>query len=495
MMGWRMFSRALGFVSMLILARLLMPTDFGVVAVASAVSASVDSLSRLGVRDALVRLHDERRDYFNTAFTFQVARGLLTSLLLVAFSLFASTFFEEARLRWILQLMAIFAAVSAFENIGIVSFTRALNFRTQFFMQVAPRLTGFIVTTVLAFVLRDYRALIWGMGVGSFVGVAASYVVSPFRPGFGLTGWRYLLGFSFWTWAGGLAVVVWSRADAFLLAPVLGTAELGVFLLAAEIAMMPVTELLEPACATLFPGFSLALRQGSAPISMGLMIAGILALGTIPFSIGVSACSGYLVAGLLSPQWLAARPVIAIMAWICMFSPFSYVCGSVLSAHGQVSRAFASNAIAALIKVIVVLIVRQTHDLTVISIAAVLVVAIESSIFIFQLCATGNTELRQVGATMLRASVSTVTTCTVVWLLPGTWAEVTLSRIGALVIGASIGILTFVIFGFCQFFVWRAWGCPCGVEAQIIRIIREILSSNPLFKSMGLAHLLKSDNK
>ncbi|MDR3532751.1 MAG: oligosaccharide flippase family protein, partial [Rhodopila sp.] len=263
MMAWRVISRSLGFVSMLVLAHFLMPADFGVVAVATAVSASIDSLSRLGVRDALVRLHDERRDYYDTAFTFQIARALMTGLLLAGFSLFSQGVFGDSRLHGILLLMAAFAVVSGCENIGVVSFSRALNFRIQFWMQIAPRLTGFVVTTVLAFVLRDYHALVWGMGVSSFASVAVSYMASPHRPRFGLTGWRYLLGFSFWAWAGGLALMVWSRADAFLLAPVLGTAAFGIYLLAGEIAMMPVTELLEPACATLTPGFALARRNGT----------------------------------------------------------------------------------------------------------------------------------------------------------------------------------------------------------------------------------------
>ena len=63
-MGWRMLSRSLGFVSMLILARVLVPADFGIVAVATSISASIDALSQLGVRDALVRLPDERTEYY-----------------------------------------------------------------------------------------------------------------------------------------------------------------------------------------------------------------------------------------------------------------------------------------------------------------------------------------------------------------------------------------------------------------------------------------------
>jgi lipopolysaccharide exporter len=351
-------------------------------------------------------------------------------------------------------------------------------------MQIAPRVIGFIVTTVLAFVLRDYRALIWGIGVTKCVGVAVSYMASPYRPRLGLAGWRYLLGFSFWAWAGGLAIVVWSRADAYLLGPVIGSTLLGVYLLGAEIALMPVTELLEPACATLFPGFALAQRNGTAPISMALTVAGILALCTIPFAIGVSACSGYLVAGLLGPQWQAARPVIAIFSWVCVFSPFSYVCGSALSAHGQVRRVFASNAVAAVAKVVVVLIVRQMHDLTALSVAAVFLMTVESGMFIYQLRAAGGSELRQFRATMLRAALAAAATCAVLLIPPGTWNDVTLERTGALAAGAAIGILTFAVFAVCQLLLWRVAGCPAGAESRLIEVLRDVVRSAVWLKAI-----------
>jgi lipopolysaccharide exporter len=473
MMGWRVISRSIGFVSMLILARLLTPADFGIIAVGTAVSASIESLSQLGVRDALVRLHDDRRNYYDTAFSFQVARGLLTGLLLVAFSLFSDSLLGDPRLHTILLPIAAFTVVAACENIGVVSFTRKMDFRIQFLMQVAPRLVGFIVTTGLAFTLRDYRALIWGMGVSKLVGVGVSYMAAPYRPRFGLTGWRYLLGFSFWTWGAGLGLMVWTRADAFLLAPVLGTAQLGIFLLAGEVALMPVSELLEPACATLFPAFAQVQRSGAAPVSLGLTVAGILALGTIPFAIGVSACSGYLVAGLLGPQWQPARPLIAILAWICIFSPFSYVCSSMLSAQGQVRRVFAANAAAALLKVVVVLLVRQTHDLTLISAAAVGATAVEASIFIFQLHVGNSRESRQVVMTMLRATISSAATCSVLRLCPGAWDDVQLDRIEALAIGATIGLLALAVFAVCQLLLWRIVGCPVGIEARLFELLRD----------------------
>ena len=475
MVAWRIVSRALGFVSVLLLANLLTPADFGVVAIATAVSAAVEGLSQLGVRDALVRLKEDHSDYFNTAFTIQAGRGLVTGGLVAASAGYAAEVMAEPRITGILWVLAGTTVVSGFENIGVVRFNRALEFRVLFLLQAAPRLLGFMVTTLLAFLLHSYWALVVGGAIAKLGGVAASYVMSPHRPRFGTAGWRYLVHFSFWTWMGGLVLVVLQRADPFLLGPVLGTGVFGLYVLAGEIAALPVTELLEPASAALFPGLALARRGGTNPATMGLSIAGALALFTVPFSIGISACSGYLVVALLGPKWDAAQPLIAIMAWSCVFLPFSWVTVVALSAQGHVKQVVASHAIAAGLKVAGVLAVRNTGNLRIIALTMVGVIGLESLMFIWQLWSAGNRELRGLALTALRALPSIAITLLMLSVMTGAWAVVGLPRVQALLVGGLIGGLTFAVFLVCQASFWVLAGKPRGAESRIA----DALTSDP----------------
>jgi O-antigen/teichoic acid export membrane protein len=335
-------------------------------------------------------------------------------------------------------------------------------------MQAAPRLLGFVLTTALAFLLRSYWALVWGAVAARLVWVAVSYTVAPHRPGFSLRGWRYLLGFSAWTWASGLAMIVWTRADPFLLGPALGSAGLGIYMLAFEVAVLPVTELIEPASVALFPGFVAAQRQGSETVATGLRVAGVLALCTAPLSVGVSAGSGFLVAGLLGPGWQAAQPVIAVLAWLGLFSPYSFVCATVLSAKGRVRLVFHGVAAAAALKVATLLLVRPTGDLRLIALASVLVVAAEAGIFVWQLRAAGGAEVRRAAGAMLRMAAAAAGTAAALYLaVPGAWQEVALGRVAALAAGAATGLLGIAVFAAAQALLWAACGCPAGPEAQL----------------------------
>ena len=471
MLAWRMISRLLGFVSLLVLAGLLSPSDFGVVAVATSISGAIDGLSSLGVRDALLRLREDSRHYYDTAFTFQVARGVLSGLLIAGAGWFAVDLFEDARLRVILPILALVVILGSIENIGMVKFSRVLNFQVQFLVLAGPRLFGFLTTTTLAILLHSYWAMIIGTLVGKIVATGSTYIISPHRPSFGLKGWKYLLSFSFWTWMGGLAVTVLQRVDPFLLSPILGTASFGLYILALEIAFMPVTELLEPSCSALFPGFAMARREGADPIGIALSVAGALMLMIMPFSAGISATSGYLVNSLLGPQWQQAQPLIAVLAWTCIFLPFSHVTVTLLSARGQLKRVFVGHTIAAAIKVAAVLAVRNTRDLTLISQVATCVTAAEAVMFIVQLWAAGNREIRMLAMVTMRGVAALAVTCVALWFVPGTWQTLTLDRMTATLAGGAIGLLTFGVFFSVNALLWNLAGRPGGAEQRLYALI------------------------
>jgi O-antigen/teichoic acid export membrane protein len=77
--GWRLLTRALGLVNTLVLARLLVPGDFGLVAIATGFSQGILALSQVGMEDALIRHPKPTRELYDTAFTINLLRGLATA--------------------------------------------------------------------------------------------------------------------------------------------------------------------------------------------------------------------------------------------------------------------------------------------------------------------------------------------------------------------------------------------------------------------------------
>ena len=157
--GMRWIDRLIGLVSTLILARLLVPEDFGIVAMASVVVGLIDTLLDLGVGSALIQNRDAGREDFDTAWTMRVIQALGAALILWFAAPLAAEYFRDPRVVDVIRVMALAMLIGGFENIGIVAFQKNMEFGSDFRFFFFRRLAGFIVTISLAFWLHSYWAM------------------------------------------------------------------------------------------------------------------------------------------------------------------------------------------------------------------------------------------------------------------------------------------------------------------------------------------------
>ena len=476
MVAWRMVSRGLGLISTLILARLLVPADFGLIAMAVAFTGAVSYLSAMGVTDALIRRPDTNEEWFNTAFGFQAYRGLLNGAVIIAGTGPAVEWFSEPRLGPILYVVAATAVLAGFENVGMVEYRRSIQFDIEFRLLIIPRLLQFFGGIGMALVIADYRAMLFGSALFAVSRFIMTYRLHPWRPNlrvaFRVEHWRGLLSFSAWTWAAGLGSLVWERCDPFILGPALGTSKLGGYLLAAEIATLPVTEIVAPAMAALYAGISVARAQGTnvAAIAPTLILALLTVLA--PITIGLSATSGYLVTGLLGPQWQELRPMIAVFCLTGILSPIAFTCNTLLTSQGLVRRGFLAIAGSAIARAIAMTVLVRANLTDFAPAAAVAVTAIEAAFFLTQIPLRNDPAWRSHLLGLARITIAAAITATA-FLASGTaWQPVALSPILALLIGGSLGLMGIALFLACQFALWWACGSPDGAERHVFTMLR-----------------------
>jgi lipopolysaccharide exporter len=477
MVAWRMATRVLGLGSTLVLAHILIPADFGLVAMATTFSASIDSLSALGIQDALIRRADNDRGLFDTAFTMQAARGLVTASIVSLGAWPISTWFAEPRLFAILLILAATSALAGFENIGVVEFRHALRFDKEFKLLFVPRIGQVAITIGCVLALQSYWALVVGIVSSRLLRLIVTYVIHPYRPRLGLMRWRDLVGFSFWTWAAGLAYLVWERADPFVYGPVIGAGSLGVLMLAGEIAVLPITELVAPAAAALFAGVARAQDRGADMVELAMPIALTLSLVTIPLAIGISGTSGYLVAALLGEKWQAAQQLIAIISALCIFSPFSFVCMTVLVARGHVRRNFFGIGLAAAVKLLMLIVVTSiTRRLDALCLVAVTCAFVEAASLMAQLHRVGNMRFRASLRPLIRIAAAGTATVTTLYVSGLGWRTITMPAGTALLQGGVLGLAIVVIFGLIQGGLWLLDGRPEGLESRFLEIMSPLMA-------------------
>jgi O-antigen/teichoic acid export membrane protein len=312
MMGFKLLDKSVGLISTLVLARVLTPTDFGLVAMAMAVVALLELMGAFGFESALIQRQNTDRSHYDTAWTFNVMFGVAISIMLLVMAMPAADFYREPRLALMLPALAVGALIGGFENIGTVAFRKELDFRKEFKFLLAKRLAAFTVTITLALTFQSFWALIAGTVTGKLMAVFISYRLHPYRPRLTLAARDDLLHFSKWIFISNLIQFLHSRSTDFILGRTVGSHGLGVYNIASEIAAMPSTELIAPLNRAVYPAYARLAGARDQLWERFLEVFGIICLLAFPVAVGLYCLSDLVVSLLLGAQWQEAVPIMQI---------------------------------------------------------------------------------------------------------------------------------------------------------------------------------------
>jgi lipopolysaccharide exporter len=332
--------RLLGLISTLFLARLLTPADFGIVALAGLIIAVLDALTDFRFGMALVRRQDATDDDYHTAWTFNVMRGAVVAILLIAGAPLFAGIFTEPRLVDVFRVLGAIAFIDGFQNIGTVQFTKDMRFDRDFILRIGQKMSVFAISITLAFIWRSYWALIAGMLAGSSARLLLSYTMHPFRPRFCVSSGRSLFGFSVWLMGGEILALINQRLEQFLIGGFLSTPVVGVYNVSYEVAGMATGELVGPAAQALFPGFSkIAEDKARLREAYEKSVQFVVAIGT-PLGIGLALVSHEFIMLVLGPKWSDATLPLQVLSVMYSISLLAMASTSLLPAIGRTRTAF-----------------------------------------------------------------------------------------------------------------------------------------------------------
>ncbi len=445
---------------------------------ATTFAAAVDALSFVGLNEALIRRPDNDRPILDTAFTMQVLRALLGATVIAGSAPLAASWFNEPRLTSILYVLACGAVVDGMENIGIIEFRRNLMPQQQIRILFIPRFLQVVICILLAYSLHSYWALPVSLVIGKLVRICMTYVMHSYRPRLTLVCWRELALFSFWTWVGSMVRMVWRRVDAFVLGPALGVRSFGVYLLGAEVALLPITELIEPALEMVFPGLSAARKTGTREAELLPEIMTVLLLPVIPLAIGLSASANCLTALLLGPQWADAVPVIAILSAGSMVSPLSYVCFIAIMAKGDIRRDVHVMALATVLRCCLIYGAGQAHSTKLAALAALASLGFEAILFIEQVRRTDRPDFRSAVGSFARMAVAATAVIAVLLCTGLGWGQALPSFSTAVVQAAAIAVITVLTYATVMLGLWCLAGNPRSAEFHAMQLAESLLRSH-----------------
>ncbi|NMM81203.1 hypothetical protein B2J86_09755 [Acidovorax sp. SRB_14] len=315
-LGTRWSIKALGFVNTVIMARLILPADYGIVAMAMLFVGMVHAMTDLGVATALLRKGDVTRDEIDSAWTLKAIQGLVLAVLLVASAGLAATYFKEPRVQPVLWVFAFCMLLDGVNNIGLTLAQKNFRFSLDFRVNVTSNVIRVLITLLAGYLLGDYRALVLGITAGYLVVFVLSYVLHPYRPRWSFSHMGEIWGVTRWLMLSSLGAFFLQRSDEFIAGRVGSTQEFGEYHVGGDLGRMPVAELGPPLVRAFLPVLS-AMQNDKHRIN-GAVLKTMAAANafTMPIAAGVAIFSIPLTAVVLGPSWVQASSYVAVYALV-----------------------------------------------------------------------------------------------------------------------------------------------------------------------------------
>ncbi len=489
--SWRATARALGVLTTFVLARILVPADFGLIALATSISDAIDTFSEVGVKEALVRSPHSGREAYDTAFTISLIRGVITAAILAASAGTFARIFGDPRLHLVILVLAGTLMISCLENVGVADFRRDLRFYREFQLLIFPRLAQAVVGMVLAVTLANYWALVAGLVTMRVLQTIASYVMHPYRPRLSLKEWRSFVHFSIWTWLLSMARIIKERCVIMVIGGLLNPAKLGLYSLGYEIGALPETEFVGPLGRASFAGFAAARRAGLSVPETFLRIAAWSSVVVLPAGIGISSIAAPLVYLAFGPRWLEAVPVVQILAAAGAIVGAGRISLSLFNAFAYFSALFWSLIIISLAQVAMLFPLVRYDGITGAAWAGAIATIAQS--VVFTALAIRRLEIRpwDILSRIWRCLVASVVMVLALVVSGLGWAEdapTVAENIRLLLLTSLTGA---AVYSATLLALWVAGGRPTGPEQDIFSIVRQGAGRAYGFVSRGTA-LLRS---
>ncbi|MCU1677880.1 MAG: hypothetical protein JWM93_2638 [Frankiales bacterium] len=328
------------FATNIVLARLLLPSDFGLIAVATVVMLFLEQIRDLGTGTTVIQRKDVTEKLLNTVFYLNTAIGILLALAVFLLAPSLAVALGNPGSTHILQA---FGGITLLTSFGHIQ--HALLRRTMKFRQVG------VISTVSAFVtagvsigLAAAGMGVWSIVIGMFaantIGVVMAWVYSGWRPGLSVSASDLS---SVWSFAGyllltNIVVYLLQQSDKVIVNRALGVTALGVYALAQRVLLYPMQSVTVVLTEVLFPAFSRKQDDNEALRRAYVRSNNVIALITFPLMAGAASVAPIMVHVLLGDKWRDLVPLMIILAPAGAIQAISSNASSLMLAKGH-SRA------------------------------------------------------------------------------------------------------------------------------------------------------------
>lgn len=330
--------RLLSLTKVTVVAAFLPPEEFGVFGIAVLTLAALKAFTYTGFERALIQRDTDDIDHLlDTAWTAEVARGVLVAVVGFLGAPLVSQFFGEPAAVPVLRALALTAVIRSLQNPAVVYFDKDLVFSKKFRLEVPPAAAGAVAAVGLAALTGSIWALVAGNFAVAITKIPLSYLQDPYRPSFKLDveKFRELISFGGWITLTSILSFLITTADDVFVGRYFDAAVLGVYQLGFRLANAPATEITDTVNSVTRPGYAETQSDAETLRRVFLNTVRVVYLLVFPMAAGIFLVAGPFVRTLYSDQWLGLVPIMQAFAGVALIRAAGSVFGPVLEALGN----------------------------------------------------------------------------------------------------------------------------------------------------------------
>ena len=342
----RLSAQTLSWLSTIIVVRFISPGDYGLNSMLEAPMELMMLLSTLGLDVALVQSRKLEKDQFQSAFGWLLAINFLLFLAYFFGGALLANYFNEPRLESLAKVLSVVFILAPFRAIPNALLDRELKFKSRAIVDLVAVITGASTTLILAVYGAGVWALVLGLILNRLVTAILLMVLHPWfvRPTLGPAAVQMIALGGVVALSGALLMLSGTLVS-LIAGPALGAHSLGIYAVAMQFALLPLSKFMPVINPIIFPAFS---RLQGHPEQAGYYLDRALSFASIflfPVMIGLACVASDFVGVVLGDKWAEAALPLALISLAMPFRMVTNFVRPVMNGMGRPDLNLKSSAL------------------------------------------------------------------------------------------------------------------------------------------------------
>ena len=330
-----------------VLARILSPNDYGLVALSTIFVGFICLFESLSIGSALIQRTNIDDRYISTSFWTSIATGIVLVILLFAIAPFASRYYNQPLLKEIIWASSINILIGPITAIHRNILAKNMKFKLISLINIMMAVASGVSSISLALLGFGVWSLVFGSIIGSIFIIPFVWNYEKWRPKliFDVECFKDMFGFSSYLLASNIVFYFARNTDKLIVGKQLGANSLGFYTMAYTLMMKPIQQISWAITSVLFPAFSSI--QGDIPRirSAYLRVVSFIAIVTFPMMAGLMVVSSEFIQVLIGHKWLGVVAPLQVLCLVGALQSIGTTAGSIFNSIGRADLQFKTGCI------------------------------------------------------------------------------------------------------------------------------------------------------